>query len=127
MVEINACRSTLNEKARLECFDSIDPVVGDEGVSLRKPSEIPENLGGGNFDDSAVVSPSYRGIVKSCQKSQDGKWFFIFENDQIWKQVDRVKRRYKECNFSASITKDGFGYKLLIDEDPRPIRIKRHR
>lgn len=130
VAEISVCQSMPNDTLRLNCFDKLSVDDGNDASELKAQStstEIPENLGKPKIYDGSNSLPSYRGVVKSCQKSHDGKWFFIFENNQVWKQVDRVKRRYKACNFNVSIVKGSFGYKLLIDDDPRPIRIKRHR
>jgi len=89
--------------------------------------ELPKNLGGGKFDVREKTQVQSVGAVKSCQKSQDGRWFYIFEDGQVWKQVDRVKRRYKDCKFNVTITKDGFGYKMQIADQSSTIRIRRHR
>lgn len=129
--ELKACVLTEEDAARLKCFDSLANKFSEPEEIVKKKEKaqaLPENLGGRKFEESPDAEEGSRGLVTSCQKSYDGKWFFIFENGQVWKQVDRVKRRYKGCNFNVTINKDGFGYKLRVDGDEnRSIRIKRHK
>jgi len=46
---------------------------------------------------------------------------------QVWKQKNEPRQRYKECDFSVTITKDVFGYKMQIDGEGKQIRIGRIR
>ena len=107
--------------------------ASEEQVPVKKASEsqasdMPDSLGGGIYADKAGVKPeTNRGHVTSCKKSSDRKWFYIFENGQVWKQVDSRKRRHKECDFWATIVKDSFGFKMIIDGQQGKIRIDRRR
>ena len=76
--------------------------------------------GSGAEDDMRV-----RGTVTACRKDSLNKYFFYFENGQVWKQKDSERLRYKECKFSVMITKDFFGYKMQVDGEKRRIRIGR--
>ncbi|MFT6033922.1 MAG: hypothetical protein ACI854_002463 [Arenicella sp.] len=133
--KIGQCSSTINDRARLKCFDAIaisvikkQEAVKTEVVISSQPG-LPENLGGVKFDDNPVVKEGSQGLVTSCKKSADRKWFFNFENGQVWKQVNADNRRYnyKGCNFNVIISKDGFGYVMQIEEQARKIRIKRYK
>lgn len=126
---INVCSSEENDSTRLKCYDALaQGHVETDAKKVAPSGALPKNLGGGKFEDRKKdPEQSVVGLVKSCQKSQDGRWFYIFEDGQVWKQVDRVKRRYKECKFSVTIKKDGFGYKMRIADQTSTIRIRRHR
>ena len=69
----------------------------------------------------------YGGLITSCKKGYYGNWFFVFDNGQVWKEVNNRNLRFKECNFNATITKDAFGYKMQIDGREKAIRVKRNR
>ena len=89
---------------------------------------LPDSLGGGQYADKAGrIVETNRGQVTSCKKASDRKWFYIFESGQVWKQVDSRKRRHKNCDFWVTITKDSFGYKMVIDGQDSKIRIDRRR
>jgi len=126
--EINACALKTQDDERLACFDAVTKSFSAKNnVENPKPYSLPETLGGRKFDDSKEIDQGSRGLVKSCKKSYDGRWFFIFDNGQVWKQVDRSKRRFKECNFRVTIKKDSFGYKMFMNDGATKIRIKRHK
>ena len=122
-----ACYEELG--ARLINSESVVPAVADSAPPAQSAIEtLPEGLGGGEFADKAGdKAESYRGQVTSCQKSADRKWFYIFDNKQVWKQVDRRSRRHQECNFTVTISKDAFGYIMRIEGQEGKIRVDRHR
>jgi hypothetical protein len=128
--KVKKCSSTAEDLARLECFDTIAlGVVKKYSMTKTGQQGLPENLGGVEFDDNPVEKEVSRGFVTSCKKSLDRKWFFNFENGQVWKQVNADNRRYnyKGCNFPVTVRKDGFGYVMQIEDQDREIRIKRHK
>jgi len=95
-------------------------------------SSMPSELGGRQFDKRIDGSKkSSRVLAKaritSCKKAIDGKWFFIFENGQVWKQVGSSRRNYRKCDFLTTIKKDGIGFKMEIEGEKRSLRIKRYR
>ncbi len=63
--------------------------------------------------------------VVSCKKDDFRRYFFYFENGQVWKQKSDRRLSYKECDFNITITKDFFGYKMLPEGETRRIRISR--
>ena len=80
-------------------------------------------------DDFGVSGPKtteYRGVVTSCRQGHYGDWYFVFDNGQVWKEVNRRNRRFKECDFDVTIAKDSFGYKMRIESLDKTIRVKRH-
>ena len=122
------CSTKAPDAERLACFDSLVESLPKTEVVAKvqgEPNTLPENLGGGKFDNSSEKPEGVRGLVTSCQKSQDGRWFYIFKSGQVWKQTDRSKRRYRDCNFYVTIFEDGFGYLMQVDDETRTTRIKR--
>ena len=88
---------------------------------------IPDQIGGGRFSNASKTSQKFSGHVKSCKKSFDGRWFYIFDNDQVWKQVGSHKYRHKNCDFDVTLSRDFFGYIMRIDDQKLKIRVNRKR
>lgn len=94
-----------------------------ESIKQAKSKKIPTDLGGSAFTENGKPK-GYQGNVISCKASQDNKWFYYFENGQVWKQADNRRIRHKECKFTATIRKDGFGYIMLFGNNKK-VRISR--
>ena len=108
------------------------PSVADAGKadSSNTDSALPNHIGGAKFSEQdGIETPTYRAFVKSCQQGVDKRWFYILENGQIWKQVDRRKIRHKQkkCGFHATISKGRFGFQLQVDGEERRISVNRFR
>lgn len=149
--QLKSCARMGQDSNRIDCYEQLGKsVINDDTRSpvniantpsqteaiqaeaiQTKPAQtdvLPDNLGGGDFSDKTEAKvESNRGHVTSCQKASDRKWFYIFENGQAWKQVDSRKRHHKNCDFMVTITKDSFGYKMVIDGQDSKIRIDRRR
>lgn len=127
--KLQACSTTVANEARLACFDALaKSLVSAKSEPSDRSASLPENLGGGKFNKSETQRLGNQGQVTSCKPSHDGRWFFMFDNGQIWKQVnlDRRRTKYKNCDFSVVIKKDGFGYKMHIESLAKVVRVKRH-
>ena len=136
--ELKVCARMTDQDARFACFDNLGERVLREEPADKKPTQekmaqpeavtatatnaqpLPDDLG-------RSKSIQYSGLITSCQKGQYGDWYFIFDNGQVWKEVNNRNLRFKECNFNATITKDVFGYKMQIDGVEKTIRIRRTR
>jgi len=150
--KLKQCAKTPETEARINCYEDLGKSVltsdsqaadaqahaeSSQSPGAEKETEnsddtadngLPDSLGGGKFADRAgYKAEEYRGRVTSCKQASDRKWFYIFENGQVWKQVDRRKRRHKDCNFDVSVIKDSFGYTMKIDGQDSSIRIDRRR
>ena len=136
--QIKSCANTSDNTARAVCYEDLGKsvlaaeasgeAVGKSEVAQPTPEVLPEDLGGGKFANKDEDKPEMnRGRVKACQKTANKKWIYLFENDQVWAQVDSKIRRHKSCDFYATITKDNFGYQMLIDGEKRKVRISRRR
>lgn len=125
----SALETTSEKAVSIESADkSKDQEIKAEAEAQDQIKEMDDSMGGGEFADKAGVKPKQsRGQVTSCKKSADRRWFFIFDNGQVWKQVDNRRRRFRDCNFSVLISEDAFGYKMQIDGGDSTIRINRIR
>ena len=129
LAQIANCSAIRKDATRLRCYDSLSAETVKKIGGEPELEQLPEDIGGGKFETGPRQEELNRGLVVSCKKSLDKKWFFIFDNGQVWKQVNADNRRYnyKGCNFYVTVKKDGFGYKMQIDGKGREIRIKRHK
>ncbi|MDH3616314.1 MAG: hypothetical protein OEQ90_07560 [Gammaproteobacteria bacterium] len=97
------------------------------GAATDVPS-LPDHLGGTSFErESEKGQFEHRGLVTSCKKGADDRWYFFFENGQVWKQANKSNRRFKECHYFVTVTRDGFGYKMQVDGETAKIRVARKR
>ena len=136
--ELKACARMTDRETRFACFDKLGERVLQEELADRKPTREkvaqPEavtatatNVQPLPGDWGKPGSIQYGGLITSCKKGHYGNWYFIFDNGQVWKDVNKRNLRFKECNFNATITKDAFGYKMQIDGVEKTIRVRRNR
>ena len=136
--ELKICASIADQEARLACFDELGERVLREESAVEETTHdevaepeaatatttdvqpLPDELG-------SSKTARYTGLITSCKKGHYGDWYFFFDNGQVWKEVNDRRLRFKDCNFNATITKDGFGYKMRIDGEKKTIRVRRHR
>lgn len=137
--ELKACARMADQNARFACFDNLGERVLREESADKKPTQekmaqpeavagtatsvqpLPDDLG------KSTAAINYSGLITSCKKSSSGVWYFAFDNGQVWKEVNKRNRRFKECNFNVTITKDAFGYKMRIHDLERSLRVRRSR
>lgn len=135
--ELLSCAGIVDTQQRLACYDALSSNLkgaNEQAATAASPEDqdtavaaaMPDSIGGGAFSPEEQQT-SYRGRVTSCKKSADRRWFYIFENGQVWKQVDRRKRRHKTCDFQVTLSKDNFGYTMMIDNQDAKIRVDRRR
>ena len=136
--DIGACAKVSDAVARLACFDELAERVQraelavDPGVAVAadEPGEaaLPEHLGGADFEEQADnFETHHQGTMTKCQQARDGRWYFWFNNGQVWKQSNINRQRFRECSYLATISRDAFGYKMVIDENgkQRSVRVSR--
>ena len=145
--ELKACARMTDQDSRTACFDELgDRVLQEDSVTEIPPPETVAQPQATPAAAAATTAPSVPddrddsrsaeqpsstndqlgGLVKSCKQGHYGNWFFIFENGQVWKEVNNRKLRFKNCNFHATIRKDRFGYEMKIDGEERTIRVRRN-
>ena len=135
MREIQKCRQIPEAEMRLACYDRLgDPAA--QQPAQEKPGAIDENV---TEDD-----PSYReltddvGLPKEikddqvilasfsrCGEANNRKFYFYFDNGQIWKYVGGRKLRIRDCSKPATLREDRFGFTLQLDGDSRSMRVER--
>jgi len=75
--------------------------------------------------DDGSEKLAIRARVTRCEKDARKKYYFVFDNGQVWKQVSDRRLSYKQCDFEVTITKDFFGYKMQPDGEKRRVSIAR--
>ncbi len=142
--QLKDCARTENTELRVACYEALGKAVlaaesqananGNSTADATTKSTtaesvaMPDSIGGGKFSrDANIPEEQFKGMLKSCKKSLDKRWFYFFENGQIWKQVQHKSIRHKNCNVAATLSKDGFGYKMRIEGEDRKVRVRRHR
>lgn len=143
---LKLCAKMTDRDARLACYDDLGKrLLGEESVddmsfanddiqaeaaetataAVVSPS-LPDDLGGTVFEKESDA-PQNKGRVTSCKKGADNRWYFYFDNEQVWKESNTGRYRFKDCNFVATISRDGFGYQMQQEGKTRKIRVKRVR
>ena len=69
----------------------------------------------------------FEGRVVECKKDSANKYYFYFDNGQVWKQRANARIPPGKCDFNVTITEDTFGYKMQIEGETKKIRIGRVR
>lgn len=146
--ELQRCSSIEDTSARLACYDglsgpqSVAPIAPSAAVdSLPVELSAVEASGAEQSADEPLADPSpetvrgdtddkyetvtIQGTIKKCRQDANKKYYFYFENGQVWKQSDRKRLNFKECDFNVTITKDFFGSKMQQEGEDRRIRITR--
>lgn len=152
---IQRCAAIAAPMDRLACFDTLAGVPESAPVAVPDVAESPADIASEPAPDTvaapttepaapaaktldeldAETSPResrdkdenllVRARVTRCEKDARKKYYFVFENGQVWKQVSERRLRYKECEFDVTITKDFFGYKMQPDGEHRRVSIAR--
>ena len=138
IADIKACAEVTDADARLVCFDELAERVQHEELAVDPASAVaaeeseeasfPEHLGGADFEEQSDNFETHnQGMITECQQGRDGRWYFRFSNGQVWRQSNLNRLRFKECSFQATISQDGFGYKMVIEVQgkQRTIRVSR--
>ena len=143
--ELKVCAKMTDRDARFACFDDLGERVLREDSADKKPTQgngaQPEavmatatnaqspvdDTGQSTLaDNQTSTSIQYGGLMTSCQKGRYGDWFFIFDNGQVWKSLNKRNLRFNDCNLNATITKDRFGYDMQIDGVEKTVRVRRN-
>ncbi len=111
-----------------------ESVRSDPQPATAAPSSGPQPLTGevGEEQLSGKSRPerepeSFRGKVVECKQDASKKWYFYFDNGQVWKQRANARLSRRDCDFEVTIAKDSFGYKMQIVGESKKIRVGRIR
>lgn len=145
--ELKACARMTDRDARFTCLDNLGERVLREESADKKPMRekaaqpeavttapatnaqpLPDDLSVPPLGDGQESKDiKFSGMITSCEKGHFGDWYFILDNGQVWEEVKSRNRRFKECNFNVTITKDFFGYIMRIDALDKTIRVRRYK
>ena len=128
------CAELENADARLACYDEVtgqsNSSPPNPEAAEKEPNPLTEEVGQDQLastDRRDQEPEAFAGRVTDCRQNADSRWYFYFANGQVWKESNSGRQRFKDCDFSVTITKDAFGYKMQIDGDGKKIRIGRIR
>ena len=143
---LRECGEIADAKARLACYDAIaatpapSPVVAPTqaapptqaaaptpGVPAETPKPASTAPVAAAPSKSGSDDDNWQARVVRCEGASDGRYFFHLDNGEVWKQVKADRKSYKDCDFSITVTRDWFGYKMSTEDSKRPMRISRVR
>ena len=152
---IEQCRKIADVTDRLDCYDRIGeseiathpaPENQDVAAPGPEPMDTEQVSPGPETSEIAVEDAEYGvladdvGLPKSsdaykpipvtvtrCGKANNRKWYFYFDNGQVWKYIGSRTLRYRSCNTPAKLVEDGFGFTLQMDGDKAKLRVDRVR
>ena len=135
-----ACNEIAEDRMRLDCYDKISRSITSDAAELvsHEPDRQPDINDGPDYvpltdnvglpshrRQDASEGPEIRARVVRCRLGGTGKYIFYFENGQVWQQTGTTRQEFEECDFSVTIARDAFGYRMLPDGQSRKIRITR--
>lgn len=135
MQDIQKCRQMPEAEMRLACYDRLgepgaqqptqaQPGAVHEDVTEQEPGyrELTEDVGlPKEIQDDQVILAT----VSRCGEANNRKFYFYFDNGQVWKYVGGRKLRIRDCSKQATLQEDRFGYTLQLDGDSRSMRVER--
>lgn len=128
------CSEVTGDAERLACFDSLakgmqsTPIVKADGADKEHALPPLADDVGKPKNEEEVPPEEYAGRVESCAQSDaSGRWYFTFDNGQVWRQSNSGRLPFRECDFAVRLRRDMFGYKLEIPSEDRSIRVTRVR
>ena len=122
------CVSIDDAGQRLACYDEIAGRVSSADEGDVTPAPISEDYGAEQLSQDNPARKVEKPVlvkVTSCRKDSHRRYYFYLENGQVWRQNDDDRLRFKECDFNATIVRDGFGYKLQVEGQKQRTRVKR--
>lgn len=138
--DIAECRKIEEVSARTACYDRIDVPDATSPDSAGRADEAPDeavaeteeqqSVHKALTDDVGLAAPddSVKPILVTvirCEAGNYRNFYFHFDNGQIWKYIGGKKLRYKDCNTTADLVEDGFGFTLQMTGDRAKHRVKR--
>jgi hypothetical protein len=148
--EMKTCAKTANPDERIACYEALGkrmleadaatttmkaqpvqtaPIAADAAVAAQASTpELKDDLGGERFaKETDPAEAQNQGLITSCRYGRDDRWYFYFDNGQVWRQSNFGRLSVDECNFIATINKGLFGYKMKIDGRDGKIRVSRRK
>jgi hypothetical protein len=143
--ELSQCREIADSEQRLACYDGIgkpapaieptatvaEPLAQDtaaaaEVVPAAKVDsayrELTDDVG---LPKTDATSQQIRATVVRCGQANNRKFYFYFDNGQVWEYIGGKRLRYKNCDTQASLIEDGLGFKMQLDGESLEMRVRR--
>lgn len=86
--------------------------------------ELTDNIG---LPKSADAYKPISVTIANCGKTNNRKWYFYFDNGQVWQYIGARSLRYRRCNTPAILEEDTLGFVLHMEGDTARLRVKRVR
>ncbi len=137
---LQQCRQYADRNERLDCYDAIgikavtvehatpdavpepDPAPAIAPADAPAPQAVADNIG---LPKPVAEYESVRANVVRCGKANDHRFYFYFDNGQVWKYLGNRHLRYRNCDSPATLYEDGFGFALQLDGEKRKLRVQR--
>jgi hypothetical protein len=140
--DLESCANLEDPQARLACYDAASQGLQEEKLASPPVEAAPagESVESPAAEDSAPAwdaigeeqpgpedekEQSLRLALTDCRKGPTGKWYFYFDDGQVWKQKDNDRFSTKNCDGEVAISKDFFGYKIKFQTTENKIRAER--
>ena len=135
--QLRQCREYTDAEKRITCYDRIGepapvadkptvPADTETSAAAIAAADVPQEI---EPDSQGPESSHDFGLPKSeddfetihanvvrCGEANNRKFYFYFDNGQVWKYLGGKKLRYRTCSFPAALTEDSFGFTLRIEE-----------
>lgn len=127
--ELQHCSAIDDSSLRLACYDRLSGRQESAPIApAARPEPTADDFGSESLprdrkDNDEKLAIEVR--VTRCTKNSRKKYFFYFDNGQVWKQASDKRLYFRDCDFNVTITKDYFGYKMQQEGEKRRIRISR--
>jgi hypothetical protein len=148
---LDECRNITDSLERLACYDGIGETEGRAEAKatapeLEAPDTVLDNKEPTDQEtaDSTEQASEYAALtddvglpqaadankpilvkVDRCGEANNRRFYFYFDNGQVWKYLGSKKLRYRGCDASARLVEDKFGFTLQMDGDSAKHRVQR--
>ena len=136
MQQLRQCREYSDVQKRVTCYDRIgepasvavtpsvpantqtaatEVAAADVPQEVERVSQDPEPTDDFGLPKSEDDLNTIHATVVRCGEANNHRFYFYFDNGQVWKYLGGKKLRYRTCKFPATLTEDSFGFALRID------------
>ncbi len=102
---------------------AVDPTTG---APVPVSEQTPATRNRETFDLDVQQKQSIRVMIEKTKRNARGDWYFYFDNDEVWKQIDTRNRRIPPLPVAATVSRGLFSsHKLHIDGEVWAMKIRR--
>ena len=149
--KVKACSIIQADSERLACFDGLlaeespkspeAPIATTSNNTPTRAEQSPQKIAADQApqkitDEVGLERPpppketkieSYAVVITSCESSRSAKRLFRLDNGQVWQQKNDKYVSPRHCKTEGIISKDFFGYQLLLNSNDQSFRVSRIR